>query len=143
MNLYAESSAVLGWLLGEARGTQVEQLLEPAEIVSCSDLTLIECGRVLIRATYSGRLSETEAADCQRQLSAAAHKWNVFRIDDEIVERVQRPFPKEPIRSLDAIHLASALVARTIIPHLEVLSLDARLRNSAHDLGFKLQPQLV
>ena len=121
----------------------MEQLLEPAEIVSCSDLTLIECGRVLIRVTYSGRLSETEAADCQRQLSAAAHNWNIFHIDDEVVERVQRPFPKEPIRSLDAIHLASALVARTIIPHLELLSLDARLRNSAHDLGFKLQPQLV
>lgn len=48
MNRYAESSAVLGWLLREARGTQVEQLLEAAETVSCSDLTLIECGRVLI-----------------------------------------------------------------------------------------------
>src|SRR5689334_23084615 len=112
MNLYAESSAVLGWLLAETHGIEAQQLLASAEVVSCSDLTLIECGRVLVRATFLGKLSETEAADCQRQLSVAAHYWNVFRISTEIVERVQRPFPKEPIRSLDAIHLASALAAR-------------------------------
>lgn len=143
MNLYAESSAVLAWLFEEARAAETQQLLASAEIVSCSDLTLIECGRVLIRATSLGRITETEAADRQRQLSASAHNWNVFPIGAEIVERVRRPFPNEPVRSLDAIHLASALVARTIIPHLELLSLDARLRNSAHGLGFKLQPHLV
>ena len=142
MNLYAESSAVLGWLLGEARGPEAQQLLASAEIVSCSDLTFMECGRVLIRAARLGKLSETEAADCQRLLTAAAHKWKVFRISREIAERVQRPFPKEPVRSLDAIHLASALAVRAVIPNLEILSLDGRIRDSASGLGFKLQPRI-
>lgn len=143
MNLYAESSAVLGWLLTEPRGVEAQQLLESAETVSCSDLTLIECGRVLIRATCLGKLSETEAADCKRQLIGVAHNWHIFPISEEIVERVQRPFPREPLRSLDAIHLASALIARTVIPDIEILSLDARIRESAHGLGFKLEPRLA
>lgn len=46
MSLYAESSAVLAWLLDEAAGTVVRQTLSEAEIVVASDLTLIECDRV-------------------------------------------------------------------------------------------------
>ena len=50
MNLYAESSAVLAWLLGEDAGAEVKEILTRAETVVASDLTVIECDRVLIRA---------------------------------------------------------------------------------------------
>ena len=49
MNIYAESSAVLAWLLGEAPGSRVREVLRRAELVMASDLVLIECDRVLIR----------------------------------------------------------------------------------------------
>lgn len=58
MNLYAESSAVLAWLLGDAGGEPVRKALSAAEIVLASHLTLIECSRILIRAGTTGRLSE-------------------------------------------------------------------------------------
>jgi predicted nucleic acid-binding protein len=112
VNLYAESSAVLAWLLGEDASPRVRHTLTSAEIVIASELTLIECERVLIRAVALGETTEASAADRRAHLNAAAAQWNVLRIGAEIVDRAKQPFPMEPIRTLDAIHLASALIAR-------------------------------
>ena len=63
MTLYAESSAVLAWLLGEEAGVPIRDLLAHAEHVVASDLTLVESDRVLIRAVVLGELDEATAAD--------------------------------------------------------------------------------
>jgi len=44
------------------------------------------------------------------------------------------------VRSLDAIHLASALSARPVLPEMRVLSLDTRVRENALKLGFEVLP---
>ena len=62
MNIYAESSAVLAWLLGEEVGRSVRQVLRRAELVMASDLTLVECDRVLIRAVTLEEIDEATAA---------------------------------------------------------------------------------
>jgi len=59
----------------------------------------------------------------------------------EIVERSRRPFPGEPIRTLDAIHMASAIAARSALAGLELLSLDDRIRGEARRLGFRVGPE--
>jgi predicted nucleic acid-binding protein len=138
--LYAESSAVLAWLLDEETAPVVRQLLTDAEIIVASDLTLIECDRVLIRAIHLGELTEAEAADRRAQLSAAASHWHILRIANEVVDRARQPFPGEPIRTLDAIHLASTLVARGAVAGLNLLSLDERVRNAARKLGVEVLP---
>lgn len=141
MTLYAESSAVLAWLLDEPTGRTARERLAKAEIIIASDLTLIECDRVVIRAAVLGDVTEADAADRRAHLTTAAAHWNVLRISGEIVERARRPFPGDPIRTLDALHLASALVARSAAPGLEVLSLDDRIRTAAKKLGFSVQPE--
>jgi len=50
LNLYAESSAVLSWLLGEADNGRVRSALGQATTIISSDLTLIECDRALAPA---------------------------------------------------------------------------------------------
>lgn len=140
MNVYAESSAILAWLLGEEAAPRVREVLAGAEIVIASDLTLIECDRVLIRAVTRGDIAEADAADRRAHLNAAAAHWNVLRIGADIVDRARRPFPGEPVRTLDAIHLASALAARSAIAGLELLSLDDRIRTAGRRLGMHLQP---
>ncbi|MDI6771541.1 MAG: type II toxin-antitoxin system VapC family toxin [bacterium] len=138
--MYAESSAVLAWLLGEPDGQAARMLLAEAESVVTSDLTLIECDRVLIRAQAIGEVSEAAAADRRAVLNAAAVHWHLLRVHGPVIERARRPFPTEPIRTLDAIHLASALVARGALARLAVLSLDDRLRAAARQLGFDVLP---
>jgi hypothetical protein len=140
VNLYAESSAVLAWLLDEASGPEVRQLLAGAEAIVASDLTLVECDRVLLRAAALGELMEADAADRRAHLATAASHWHVLRIGSEIVERTRQPFPGDPIRTLDAIHLASVLVARSAVAGLELLSLDDRIRKAAGRLGVRVRP---
>lgn len=141
MSIYAESSAILAWLLDEAFGADVRRLLTIADSIVSSDLTLIECDRVLMRAAAVGELTEAEAADRRAHLMTAASHWHILRIGPEIVERARQPFPGEPIRTLDAIHLASALVARGTLPGLELLSLDERIRRAARPLGLGVRPE--
>ena len=140
MNIYAESSGVLAWLLGEDAAPRVRELLSQAELVIASDLTLLECDRVLIRAVVLGEVDEAAAADRRAHLNAAAAHWHILRLSAEIVDRARQPFPAEPIRTLDAIHLASALAARAGVAGVELLSLDERVRRAGQQLGFRLQP---
>jgi uncharacterized protein with PIN domain len=140
VNLYAESSAVLAWLLGEARAPDVRDRLAAAELVIASDLTLVECDRVLIRASKLGELREADAAGRRAELTMAAAHWTLLRVSVDVIERARLPFPREPIRTLDALHLASALVAKAAVPDLIVLSLDDAVRANARTLGFDVQP---
>jgi predicted nucleic acid-binding protein len=140
VNLYAESSAVLAWLLDEEAAVVVREALAGASLVVASDLTLIECDRVLLRAAALGELTEADAADRRAHLAAASAHWQVLRLGADIVERARQPFPGPPVRTLDAIHLASALVARAAIPGLEMLTLDLRIRDVARPLGVRVRP---
>lgn len=140
MNLYAESSAVLAWLLDEPSASTVRRLLVASEIIVASDLTLIECDRVLLRAAALKELTEAEAADRRAHLASAAAHWHVLRIASEIVDRARQPFPGEPIRTLDAIHLASLLAGRSAVRGLALLSLDDRVRQAARGLGVDVVP---
>lgn len=140
MNLYAESSAVLAWLLGENAGDESRERLSAARLVISSDLTLIECDRVLHRAALLGEMSEADAARTRTLVSTAAEHWFVFSIQREIVERARGAFPREPIRALDAIHLSTALAGRSMVTDLQLLSLDERIRANAIEFGFDVLP---
>src|SRR5205085_1158044 len=80
------------------------------------------------------------ADDRHARLNAVATRWALLGLDDEIMERARRPFPAEPIRTLDAIHFASALIGRKAIPELAMLSVDTRIRRAATRLGFPVVP---
>lgn len=140
MKVYAESSAVVAWLFGEDAAPRVRQVLSTAELVLASDLTLLECDRVLIRALALGEIDEAAVADRRAHLNRAAAHWHVLRLSTDIVDRARHPFPAEPIRTLDAIHLASALAARSSVAGVELLSLDDRIRRAGEQLGFRLHP---
>jgi predicted nucleic acid-binding protein len=144
------SKVVPGWavaaradtpLLGESRGSAVRDALATAELVLASDLTVLQCHRVLTRAVAAGRLSEADASDLRARLGRTAGHWVLLRVDDDALERARRPFPLEPVRTLDALHLATALAARTAVPEMRLLSLDDRVRGNAAQLGFELLPE--
>ena len=118
----------------------MRQALGAAERVLTSELTLVECERVLHRARALGELTEATAAERRARLLDASAAWHRFPIDEEIVTRARQSFPVEPIRSLDALHLATALTAAATVPALELLSLDTRVRDCGAALGLRLLP---
>jgi predicted nucleic acid-binding protein len=140
LNVYAESSAVLSWIFNEPSAQRVREALANAQLVLTSYLTLVECDRVLHRAVAGGVLTEVVAAERRGLLARATEHWIVFEIDGEVGERARRPFPAEPIRTLDAIHLATAAAVQALVPGVAVLTLDDRIRRSAGEMGFHILP---
>jgi len=140
MNLYAESSAVLAWLLKENAEATIYDLLANAETVTACDLTLIECDRTIWRSAALGSLDGGDVDVVRNRLASIAQHWTVLPFSSEIVERARRRFPHEPIRTLDALHVASALHARLAFPDLAMLSLDERVRRVAGSLGLPVLP---
>ena len=128
------------WLLHQKDGETVGRILRDADLVVASDLTLVECDRVLIRAETEGAMTAAQAGERRRQLREAAAYWIVLRLVDEIVQRARRPFPEEPIRTLDALHLACLLHAQAAVAPATLLCLDQRLSASGRALGFPIVP---
>jgi len=143
LNVYAESSAVLAWLFDERGADAVSDSLATAEIVVASDLTLVECDRVLLRGVATDAMSSDEAKRHRDTLNERARKWVLVRVDEEVVRRARRAFPVEPLRSLDAIHLSTAISIRASIGDLSILTLDRRIRANGEALGFEILPEQV
>ncbi|MFN8642144.1 MAG: type II toxin-antitoxin system VapC family toxin [Candidatus Binatia bacterium] len=140
MTVYAETSAVLRWLFAEEGGERLRALLAAADKVASSRLTLIETRRVVRRAEREGRLSAAQSADVLAVFAQAASTWAILEITEEVARRAEEALPSEPVRTLDAIHLASALFLRQSFPDLVVVSADERLQANAAQLGFRAEP---
>jgi predicted nucleic acid-binding protein len=138
--LYLESSALLAWLLGEPDAEVVRRAVDEAVTVVTSRLTLVEVSRGLLRAESSGRITAADGHVLAGMLAAASAGWFCLELDGSVCERAARPFPNEPVRTLDALHLASALVALELHPTMAFLTLDERLVTNAHGLGMAVFP---
>jgi len=143
MICYAESSAMLRWLFNEPPGDEVFEHLRRAQKVVCSRLTLVECQRAGRRALSEGRVTEAALADVLAVLAQAAARWAVLEVTREVADRAAARFPVEPVRTLDAIHLASMSLLRESLPSLTVLSTDERVRQNSRQLGFEVLPAHV
>lgn len=139
MTLYAETSAVLRWLFAEDGGEPIRGALATAEKVTSSRLSLIETRRVVRRAEREGRITAAQAADLLAVFAQAASTWAILALSEEIARRAEEGFPSEPVRTLDAIHLASALFLRQSFPDLVVLTTDERVRANAALLGLSVE----
>jgi predicted nucleic acid-binding protein len=138
--VYAESSAVLRWLLGEPNQDAVIEVLADAEAVTASSLTVLECARALLRARMMQRISAAEERAGLGLLDDAVQAWHLLDVSEDVVTSARRRFPHEPVRSVDALHLASALTLQNALGRVHVLSLDDRVRRNAAALGMPVAP---
>ena len=135
--LYFESSAVLTWLLDEPNADVVDQAVATSEAVTTSTLTLVEGNRVLARAESQNLIGQADRRRLRGLLTRVSAKWLLIELTASIRSRAGEPFPVEPIRSLDAIHLATALEAQEIYPDLEILTFDQRIIDNLVPLGLE------
>ena len=105
MIVYAESSAVLRWLLGAPGGAAVFASLRAAHGIGASRLTLAEVRRVVTRFEAAGRLATAVAGHCRALLTAELPRWDILELSDGVWLRAEERFPVEPIRTIDALHI--------------------------------------
>lgn len=141
MIVYAESSAVLAWLLGESSGAKTRRVLGQAERVVSSAITALECARGLARARATGRLGRADELAALRLLDVAESSWDVHELSERVLARARAGFPNEPVRTLDALHLATASLFHEAVGGIALLSFDARIRANATGLGIEVVPR--
>ena len=142
MIVYLESSAVLAWLLGEPAAPQVREALRDADRVVTSSLTGVECARALTRARLMGRISPVEELAALQLLERAERSWDVHALSESVLMRARAPMPADPVRTLDALHVATVTVLRDALGPIAMLTLDDRVRACATGLGFVLLPEV-
>ena len=140
--VYAESSAVLRWLLGTAGAPVLQDVLGSARVVVSSSLTSTEVARTLRRLVATG-VMEPQVGDASwARYSAAIAHWHLYGVTDAVLARASQPFPQEPVRTPDAIHLATAALFALEVTPPTILSVDQQLRANAQGLGMSVMPPL-
>jgi len=133
---------MLAWILGEQAGVEVRRLLAGATRVVSSTLTTVECARALARGVATGRLTEQDELASLRLLDQAAAGWVTLDLGSPVLDRAGARFPVEPVRTLDALHLATAVHFHQALGPITVATLDDRLRENARGLGLDVAPSM-
>lgn len=135
---YVETSALLSIALeGNAR---LSAALASAPSLITSALTFVEFERAILRRRRDGTLTAAEETKAQRWVREFADACYVMDLDGDVLERAKVPFKIEPVRTLDALHLASIELLARRLGWLVVVSCDDRVRENAAALGFHLLP---
>ena len=133
--LYLETSALLAWLFNEALAEQAIGRINQADLIVSSELLRLETCRALSRAKRENLLSGDQYDSLLESFMENLSGWFRMSLDTAVIERASEPFPAEPVRSLDAIHLASALEYKKLYPDLTMLTFDKRISENLQELG--------
>lgn len=128
--LYVDSSALLKRLFQEEESDVVRALLaertDQAVLVASSELAWVEIARTVRRAGV---------ADVNGAVSSACSGVAPQRLDSRVLGRAHHVGPAT-LRSLDAIHLAAAV----ILGATQMLTFDLRLAAAAESVGMRTVP---
>jgi predicted nucleic acid-binding protein len=126
---YLDTSALLRLVLGEPGA--LEELLSVEALVS-SELLAVESSRTIDRLRLQGSLTAEEAASRRATVTEWLEAVDLVLLRRPVLVRASEPFPT-PLGTLDALHLATALIwqdrnsqALVMATHDESLALAAR-----------------
>ncbi|MFN8091068.1 MAG: type II toxin-antitoxin system VapC family toxin [Vicinamibacteria bacterium] len=133
MIAYLDTSALLRLVLSEPEA--LEELRSADALVS-SELLAVESLRTLDRLRVQGSLSVEEAAVRRGLVAEWLEAVDLVVLQRPILARASEPFPT-PLGTLDALHLATALVWRDRNPQeLVVATHDRDLALASRSFGF-------
>jgi predicted nucleic acid-binding protein len=134
LRVYVDSSVLLRVVLGEPR-----RLREWSRITTAvsSEVLRVECLRVLDRLRIARALRDRELARRRGTLLEILEGFDLVRANRAVLERASEPFPTS-IRTLDAIHVASALLARSRYAALRFATHDDELATAAVSVGMRV-----
>ena len=134
MTTYVDSSVLLRILL-----SQPDHLPTWSEIASAvsSELVKVETLRTIDRVALRGGLDADTVSERRTAALALIGAMTLVPIGSAVLERAGDPFPTS-LGTLDAIHLATAVLLRADLPDLEFATHDAELSLAARSIGFEV-----
>ena len=135
MIAYVDSSVVLRIVLGQPDPVAEWSLLERA---ISSELLRVECLRTLDRLRFRAGLDDRTVAERRGAMLETIDAIDLVALDGNILARAAEPFPTL-VRTLDALHLASALIIREEVPSIAFITHDVTLGLAAAATGFDVR----
>lgn len=134
MNVYVDSSVLLRVVLGE-RGAIREWARIDAAV--SSEISRVECLRTLDRARLRLGLDDEEVSRRRSAVLEHLDALDLVPLQAAVLTRAADPFPTS-LRTLDALHLASADLVRNRYADLSFATHDRELAMAARSLGFSV-----
>ena len=129
--VYLDTSAVLRAALETGTTPDLETRIRAAPVLVTSRLALVESARVLVRLRTTERVAEQRLADAEREIDAVWARCEIWELTRTVCDLARHVAPTKPLRSLDALHLATFVLARRKLEGLELVSVDSRLTDAA------------
>lgn len=126
--LYLDTSAVLRAILESGTSPELEARIAAAPALVTSRLSLVEASRALHRLRLLGQVSEAKLADAQRESNAVWARCELWELSPSVCEMARQVAPTKSLGTLDALHLATFVLARQRIEGLELITVDDRLQ---------------
>ncbi|MBA4181294.1 MAG: hypothetical protein C0506_11950 [Anaerolinea sp.] len=134
MTVYFDASVFLRVLL---RDGPVLPGWDEFEAPFTSRLTLIEIRRVVDRLRLSVRVTDEQFGDLSNMAGHLQEGLRTLPLIEEVLDRAGQPMGVV-VGTLDAVHLASALVLREEVPDLVFATHDRQQAIGARALGFEV-----
>lgn len=134
---YIESSALVAALLERDADALKSIRIRGRKVTSA--LTIAEAARAILRARTAARLTADQERAAVRALRRFERRCFVVAVTDAVLARVRRPFPVEPVRTLDALHLATIELLGEPPPLVTVATRDVRVRHNLQALGYVVE----
>ena len=134
---YIESSALVAALL-EREADALKSVRTRGRTVT-SALTIAEAARAILRARAAARLTADQEQAAVRALRRFERRCFLVAVTDAVLARVRRPFPVEPVRTLDALHLATIELLGEPPALVTVTTRDVRIQDNARALGYRVE----
>jgi predicted nucleic acid-binding protein len=134
---YIESSALVAALL--ERDADALSAVRARGRKVTSALTIAEAARAILRARVAGRLTVDQERAAVRALHRFERRCFLVAVTDAVLTRVRKSFPIEPIRTLDAVQLATAELLGEPPPLVVLVTRDVRVRENATALGYAVE----
>ena len=139
---YVDTSALIKRYLAETGSTWIRNLVDWAagNVIVVCDLTAVEVFSTLARRQREGTIAPADIVILQtRFLADFGQEYLSIALEDSVLSRARDLLNRYPLRSLDAIQLASAIEAAIILGEpLTFLSADRNLLNAAVGEGFRI-----
>lgn len=134
--VYVDASVILGLTLREPQALRVKW-----KSAIASELLTVETFRTIDRLRLT-RLTQPEAARFRKAADANLGGIELIPLDSTVLRRAAGYFPK-PVGTLDAIHLATALMWYESRGDLVMLTRDRQLAIAAQVSGLQVYPRLI
>ena len=128
---YFDASVLVKRYVTEPGSTRMRMLLRRYQVLS-SAVAPVELASVIHRRRVAGDVDEDEVAEVLERMAIDRQSWELVAPTSLVLGRAETLVRDGTLRTLDAVHVASALTFQTDTGHrLPFVTADARQREAA------------